>query len=154
MTTKNIKRKISGWIFLCWHEYLWTYQGEWQFPHHMKYGLEIVIWPGMPGLMLTPSGFCLPPMPGPGIPTIPGLSPIIPGTENPGIPGLMPRLVAMLMLVTICSDRLCLIFLEGLEGVLCCSGLLLLFSLAPSPSSFPTWEQEDMCDGQWACWQG
>ncbi len=109
----------------------------------------------MPGLMLTPMGFCLAPMPGPGIPTIPGLSPIIPGMENPGIPGLIPRLVAMLRLVTICSDKFCFV-LDDLGGaiILCCSGLLLWVSLPPSPSSFPTWEQEDMCDGQWACWQG
>ena len=101
----------------------------------------------MPGLMLTPRVFCLP-LPGPGSPTIPGLRPIIPGMENPDIPWLMPRLVAMLRLVTICSDKLCFIFLAGLEGIiLCCSGLLLLASL-PSPSSLPTWEQDDMCDGQ------
>ena len=104
---------------------------------HMKYGLDIVNWPGMPGLILTPIGFRKPPML--------GLIPIMPGMLKANPAAAKDMFCWRLMLGTS--------WLLGPGPARLAGGSLAwLFSGEPplggESSSVLTWEQEDMCDGQ------
>ena len=107
---------------------------------HMKYGLEMVSCPGIPGRILTPMGLRIP---------IPGRIPIpIPGITNPMLLGGIPtpelaRLMELMAMVLGCLLRE---FMRAEDtGAGFCSGA------SWASSSWLVWEQVAMWEGQCAC---